>query len=166
MTYYEVNPNPPFCSMVRATGLAEVWAHSTDDSKFNQFGWRCTTNENGYKTDTLVGNWCEERFDLKHRRQPECLPSQCGHYFNSVYNTSYNKCPKEEVPQVLKRLTGRHPHSFPQHQPELDNAQQKAEYNSWKTTQRADYIDPRIRLEPLKPLAKKTKTPTPTAKKL
>ena len=43
-------------------------------------------------------------------------------------------------------LTARHPHAFPGHQPELDHANDKAIYNSWETTTRAGYVDPRIRM--------------------
>ena len=68
--------NPPFQSVVRASGLAEVWTHSTDAVKFNQFGWRCTNKETSYGNDTLVGNWNEERFDNKISKNAKPLPSQ------------------------------------------------------------------------------------------
>lgn len=68
--------NPPFQSMVRASGLAEVWTHSTDAVKFNQFGWRCTNKEASYGNTTLVGNWNEERFDNKIAKVAKPLPSQ------------------------------------------------------------------------------------------
>lgn len=66
----------PFCQMVRASGLAEPWTHSSDDVKFDQFGWRCTTKESGYGISTLVGNYSEERFDLEQRLKSKPLPSQ------------------------------------------------------------------------------------------
>ncbi|KAK7106255.1 cilia- and flagella-associated protein 68-like [Littorina saxatilis] len=151
MSHQELEPNPPFRCEVRANGAAEVWTHSNEEHKLRQFGWRCTNNENSYKTDTLIGNWTEERFDLEKIKKAECLPSQHGHYFDSTQSTSYNTVPKIKVPEVLRNLNGRHPHAYPNHQPELDSADMKEHYNSWKTTQRADYLDPRIREEPIKP---------------
>ena len=68
--------NLPFCQMVRASGLAEPWTHSHEESKFDQFGWRCTTKESGFGISTLVGNYNEDRFDLKHRLKSKPLPSQ------------------------------------------------------------------------------------------
>ena len=68
--------NPPFQSEVRASGLAEVWTHSTDAVKFNQFGWRCTNKETSYGNQSLVGNWNEERFDNKISKNAKPLPSQ------------------------------------------------------------------------------------------
>ena len=43
----------------------------------------------------------------------------------------------------------RHPHSHPAHQPELDPPQLKAEYNSWQTTTRSAYVDPKLRTQPI-----------------
>ncbi|KAL8582641.1 hypothetical protein ACOMHN_028706 [Nucella lapillus] len=149
MSHQELIQNPPFRSMVRASGAAEVWIHSTDDSKLGQFGWRCTNKESSYGKDSLIGNWNEERFDLQKRRVAECLPSQTAHYFDSVHNSSYNTDPKLRVPEELKNLNGRHSHAYPSHQPELDNDSLKSIYNSWKTTQRADYLDPTIRQRPV-----------------
>jgi len=70
--------NPSFQAMVRASGLAEVWTHSTDAAKFSQFGWRCTNKETSYGNDTLIGNWNEERFDNGIAVKPKPLPSQVG----------------------------------------------------------------------------------------
>ena len=47
------------------------------------------------------------------------------------------------------RLSDRHPHAHPGHQPELDSKAAKKIYNSWETTSRVAYVDPRIRLQPL-----------------
>ena len=66
----------PFQSMIRASGLAEVWNHNHDDLKFGQFGWRCTNKENSYSNNTLIGNWNEERFDIKRQKEAKRLPSQ------------------------------------------------------------------------------------------
>lgn len=68
--------DPPFRAMVRASGLGEVWTHSTESSKFNQFGWRCTNKENSFSNDTLIGNWNEERFDNNISRQAQRIPGQ------------------------------------------------------------------------------------------
>lgn len=45
-------------------------------------------------------------------------------------------------------LSEPHSHSFPGHQPEIDNSKLKAIYNSWETTSRSAYVDPRVRLSP------------------
>lgn len=63
-----------FLSELRATGHGEVWDH-TDRNKFRQFGWRCTTNETAYSNDTLIGNWNEQRFDIRRMFRPEPIPS-------------------------------------------------------------------------------------------
>ena len=67
---------PPFRSMIRASGLAEVWTHTHDEAKLGQFGWRCTNKENSYQDRTLVGNWNEKRFDVDNMKQAKPLPSQ------------------------------------------------------------------------------------------
>jgi len=68
--------NIPFCQMVRSSGAAEPWTHVHEESKFDQFGWRCTTKESGYGTSTLIGNCNERRFDIRERMQNKPLPSQ------------------------------------------------------------------------------------------
>ncbi|KAL8588757.1 hypothetical protein ACOMHN_042099 [Nucella lapillus] len=149
MTEKELTENPAFRSMVRASGQGEIWTNTTDKHKFNQYGWRCGTNENEYELDTLMGNWFEERSEIERQKIPECLPSQYGHYFNSLYNSTYNTTPVKMVPEVLKNLKGRYSHAYPHHQPELDTENLKAIYSSWKTTYRADYLDPRWRTKPV-----------------
>lgn len=89
MSNLEITGDPSFQAMVRASGLAEVWTHSTDAAKFNQFGWRCTNKETSYSNCTLIGNWNEERFDNKIGKQAKPLPSQVGFpymYFFSLLN--------------------------------------------------------------------------------
>ena len=66
---------PPLCGYLAATGHGEVWDH-TDEKKFKQFGWRCTTNETGYVNDTLIGNWTEERSDIRKLAESKPIPSQ------------------------------------------------------------------------------------------
>ena len=72
----EFDNSPSFQAMVRASGLAEVWTHSTELHKFNQFGWRCTNKESSYTNCTLIGNWNEDRFDNSRVMQAKPLPSQ------------------------------------------------------------------------------------------
>uniref|UniRef100_A0A8C2VRL3 Cilia and flagella associated protein 68 n=1 Tax=Chinchilla lanigera TaxID=34839 RepID=A0A8C2VRL3_CHILA len=68
--------NPHYGSLINADGHAEVWTDWNDMSKFFQYGWRCTTNENSYSNRTLMGNWNQERYDLQNIVQPKPLPSQ------------------------------------------------------------------------------------------
>ncbi|XP_077985072.1 cilia- and flagella-associated protein 68-like [Glandiceps talaboti] len=131
-----------FRSMIRASGLGEVWTHGTDQVKFNQYGWRCTTKEDSYKPCTLIGNWNEKNFDIERVKVPKRLPSQYGHYFESTYDSCYNKGPAQ-VPEVLKHLEARDSYAYPGHQPEFDSGETKAVYNSFQTTSRAAYIDPK-----------------------
>lgn len=62
----------------------------------------------------------------------------------------------QECIKLHKRLninvitfTERHSHAFPGHQPEIDNGRLKSVYNSWETTTRSSYVDPKIRQQPL-----------------
>ncbi|XP_077915126.1 cilia- and flagella-associated protein 68 isoform X3 [Halichoerus grypus] len=82
--------NPHYGSLINADGHAEVWTDWNDMSKFFQYGWRCTTNENAYSNRTLMGNWNQERYDLRNIVQPKPLPSQFGHYFETTYDMTYN----------------------------------------------------------------------------
>lgn len=106
--------NPHYGSLINADGHAEVWTDWNDMSKFFQYGWRCNTNEDAYSNRTLMGNWNQERYDLKNIVQPKPLPSQFGHYFETTYDTSYNN----RRPLSTHRFK-REPHWFPGHQPEL-----------------------------------------------
>ncbi len=65
----------PFCGYLAASGQGEVWDH-TDENKFKQFGWRCTTNETEYSHTTLIGNWNEQRYDTRKMAQNKPIPSQ------------------------------------------------------------------------------------------
>uniref|UniRef100_A0A8C8VMC5 Chromosome 11 open reading frame 1 n=1 Tax=Pelusios castaneus TaxID=367368 RepID=A0A8C8VMC5_9SAUR len=104
--------NPHHGSLIHATGHAEVWMDWNSTSKFSQYGWRCTTNEDAYCNKTLMGNWNQERYDIQKIAQPTPLPSQYAHYFESIYSSDYNK----ERHHGFKR----EPHWFPGHQPELE----------------------------------------------
>ena len=46
-------------------------------------------------------------------------------------------------------ISERHSHAFPGHQPELDLPKLKEVYNSWETTTRSSYVNPKIREQPL-----------------
>ena len=66
---------PTFSGFLKASGQAEIW-DDTDKKKFQQFGWRTTTNESAYSHKTLIGNWNEERFDVSKLVEAKPLPSQ------------------------------------------------------------------------------------------
>ncbi|ESO93723.1 hypothetical protein LOTGIDRAFT_203076 [Lottia gigantea] len=149
---------PAFRSMIRASGLGEEWVHDHDESKFKQVGWRCTTKEDAsYGNSTLIGNWNEKRFDIGKAKETKPLPSQYNHYFESTYDTGYN-LKNAGVPRELKNLKERHSHAFPSHQPELDLPSLKSQYNSWETTSRAAYVDPKIREHPITNVVQETRT--------
>ncbi|XP_051012384.1 UPF0686 protein C11orf1 homolog isoform X2 [Acomys russatus] len=103
--------NPHYGSLIYADGHGEVWTDWNNMSKFFQYGWRCSTNENSYSNRTLMGNWNQERYDLK---------SIFGHCFETTYDKNYNS----KKPQSAHRFK-REPHWFPGHQPELDPPQYK-----------------------------------------
>jgi len=63
-------------SPVSFLGHAEVWTHTREDLKLQQFGWRCTTKESSYGNKTLTGNWNEERSNYDKVLQNKPLPSQ------------------------------------------------------------------------------------------
>ncbi|XP_030743552.2 UPF0686 protein C11orf1 homolog isoform X1 [Echinops telfairi] len=128
--------NPHCGSIINADGHGEVWTDWNDVSKFFQYGWRCTTNENSYSIRTLMGNWNQERYDLKNIVQPKPLPSQFGHYFETIYDTSYN----DKMPLSTQRFN-QEPHWFPGHQPELDPPQYKC---TGKSTHMNSYSKPQL----------------------
>ncbi|XP_016309551.1 LOW QUALITY PROTEIN: UPF0686 protein C11orf1 homolog [Sinocyclocheilus anshuiensis] len=109
---------PAFHHMLRASRQAEVWYDFTDEEKFCQYGWRCSTNEDSYSNSTLTGNnWSEERLDTRRTvalRRP--LPHQFSHYFDTTYYSSYKKDDVRPIYTTPKRES----RSFPGHQPELD----------------------------------------------
>ncbi|XP_013412320.1 UPF0686 protein C11orf1 homolog [Lingula anatina] len=152
MSQAETSRDPPFRSIIRSSGLAEVWTHTHDKLKFDQFGWRCTTKENAYNNNTLIGNWDEERYDIEKQKIPQRLPSQHNHYFETTYGVAHNTQPRK-VPESLKHLKMRYHNAFPHHQPELDTNTAKEINNSWETTTRVSYCDPRVRQQPLEPPA-------------
>ena len=68
------NKGQPFTNL-SASGNGEVYDIS-DAKKFVEFGWRCSTNETGFKSETLIGNWNEERYDIKYLAKKKPIPSQ------------------------------------------------------------------------------------------
>ena len=98
------NLDPTFKGFLKASGQAEVW-DDTDKKKFSQFGWRTRTTESAYSSDTLIGNWNEERFDVTKLAQSKRLPSQYDHYFETTYRQAYAKSPPK-VPEALRYSQG------------------------------------------------------------
>ena len=82
---------PTFKGFLKASGHAEVW-DDTDVNKFEQFGWRSTTNESSYSSGTLVGNWNEERFDVKELSNAKPLPSQVNLTVNNRSLSIFSPC--------------------------------------------------------------------------
>ena len=67
---------PTFKGFLQASGHAKIW-NGTDDKKLQQLSWGTTTNEGCYSTNTaLIGNWNEDRFDIKEMAKSKTLPSQ------------------------------------------------------------------------------------------
>lgn len=93
--------HPDFQGFLKASGQAELWDKGGKQS--DQFGWRTHTTE--YSSDTLIGNWNEERFDVAKLAQSRCLPSQYSHYFETTYCHGYSKSP-HKVPEVLRFSRG------------------------------------------------------------
>ncbi|XP_026887629.1 UPF0686 protein C11orf1 homolog [Electrophorus electricus] len=119
--------SPPFHYMLRASGQSEVWHDFTEEAKFRQYGWRCSTNEDTYSIATLMGNWSEKKLDVRRAKSiHRPLLSQFSHYFETTYSYAYNKEEKRPIYRTLKR----EPRSFPGHQPELDPPHTKCAPNS------------------------------------
>lgn len=116
-----------FRSEIRASGAGEQWNHDDDDNiKFQQFGWRCTNDENAYGEDVLIGNYNEKRFDIKRLLTDYKTIGHYKNYYETTYGYGYkNKTPVEAGQERLnleKRILdqGLVPASFPAHQPSLD----------------------------------------------
>ena len=88
-TIDKMSGSPDFCSMLRASGLAETWTHCDEIKKLHQFGWRCTNKESSYGNKTLIGNWNERRFDLNERKKAKSLPSQVNLITISLYKCNF-----------------------------------------------------------------------------
>ena len=94
--------HPSFQGFLKASGQAELW--DKGGKKSDQLGW-CRTHTTEYSSDTLIGNWNEERFDVSKLAQSKCLPSQYSHYFETTYSQGYSRSP-HKVPEVLKYSRG------------------------------------------------------------
>ena len=133
-------------SDLKASGNGEIYNDGKMANKFQQFGWRCTTNETGYKPSTLIGNWNEERYTTKFMTKNKPLPSQHSHYFETTHKMSYvpddqlNAIP-EHVVQAGRLPT--EPRTFPGHQPELDHPSFKRHYTTFESTSMAAYKNPK-----------------------
>ena len=98
--------HPSFQGFLKASGQAELWDRGAGRGKksSDQLGW-CRTHTTEYSSDTLIGNWNEERFDVTKLAQSKCLPSQYSHYFETTYSQGYSRSP-HKVPEVLKYSRG------------------------------------------------------------
>lgn len=75
--YSQIMPkNRFYSSLLGSFKHGERQTDRDSTSKFFQYGWRCTTNEDDYSNKTLIGNWNEERYDIQKIVQPKPLPSQ------------------------------------------------------------------------------------------
>merc|ERR1712071_79273 len=122
------HPFSAFRSEIRASGAGETWSHADDgNAKFQQFGWRCTNDENAYKEDVLIGNWNEKQFDVARLKSNVKMSSPYGHRYETTYNAAY--IPDTVAEQGQSRLDMKKriiklekegiDRSFPAHQPEL-----------------------------------------------
>ena len=133
---------------ITASAHGEVYDLPHKD-KFTQFGWRCMTNETGYKSGTLIGNWNEERYDVQHVVKTAPIPSQYSHYFETTHkadfrNTAVQPKTNGKLPDSV-RLVGAfagEPRTFPGHQPELDPTVYKSTYKNLQTVSMETYKDP------------------------
>ncbi|XP_069470409.1 cilia- and flagella-associated protein 68 [Ambystoma mexicanum] len=114
-------PIPDSGTALRANGQAEVWTDCIEKPKFIQYGWRCTTNEDSFSNKTLMGNWFEERFDVRKIRERKPLHSQFAHCFQTTYSTEFSREERREKPTLMKREQ----HAYPGHQPEVVPAEFK-----------------------------------------
>lgn len=75
-----------------------------ENNKFQQFGWRCTTNETGYKSDTLIGNWNEERYDVKYLSKNRPIGYQVSQIKIMTVYVSMNNCEVGIKNKILENL--------------------------------------------------------------
>ncbi|XP_040282346.1 UPF0686 protein C11orf1 homolog [Bufo bufo] len=115
-----------FGSDLKADGHGEVWLDIRPDTKFKQYGWRCTTKEDSYCNKTLIGNWNQEHYDLCKLAERKPTVSQYAHYYETSYGAEYLRNKGSAGRQVFKR----EPHVFPGHQPELNPPQSQSQRKS------------------------------------
>ena len=101
MTSQSLNTSakPTFKGFSEATGHTSLLSDSSEE-KLNTFGWKVTTNEESYSSDTLIGNWNEEKFDIKSMSRSKPLPSQVSKDDLIKYNSGQELL----VTKVLCRL--------------------------------------------------------------
>ncbi|XP_064407458.1 cilia- and flagella-associated protein 68-like [Halichondria panicea] len=129
--------NLTFRGFLKASGQAQSW-DDTDKKKASKFGWK---TETAYSTDTLVGNWNEEWFDVSKLSQSTRPLSQYSYCFETTYKKTYDKSPPK-VPEVLKYRQDKELGAFPAHQPVLDPPELKQHYNAFMTTSMEAYRPP------------------------
>ncbi|XP_066024796.1 LOW QUALITY PROTEIN: cilia- and flagella-associated protein 68 [Pocillopora verrucosa] len=143
MTYASSQEYLPFVSELRAKGHGEVWDHTDEITKLQQFGGRCTDTESSYNHKySGIGNWNEQRFDINRIFEKNQNPPTKNSHFETTYGTGYHAVDRSKVPEALQHLEAREPIAFPGHQPELDPKVLKKQYNSFVTTSRAAFGDP------------------------
>lgn len=77
--------------------------------KFGQFGWRCTTTECSYSTDTLIGNWNEQRFDINRMKEVGPVISPYSYNFQTTKGAAFgsrmqNDTSVETLRYIKRRL--------------------------------------------------------------
>ncbi|KAL5499627.1 hypothetical protein EMCRGX_G011079 [Ephydatia muelleri] len=110
---------PAFRGFSKVSGYAEIW-DETDTKKLEQSGWRTGTNENAYSTDTLIGNWNEQRFDVTYISKRRSLPSQYDHCYETTSRKDYTNHHHSKPTITATHPTATVPKAFPGHQPFLD----------------------------------------------
>lgn len=133
----------PF-SDIKASSHGEIYDDNTD--KFQQFGWKCTTNETEYNSDILIGNWNEERYDVNHVVKRRPIQSQFSHYYETTHKASFKSEKKiDTMPEHIKSnggIVANEPRTFPRHQPELDPPSFKGNYNNFESNSMLAYKHP------------------------
>ena len=76
----DVSPKPAFRGFLKASGTVG----EGEVGRGEGVGWQGRTNVNTFSSDTLIGNWNEERFDVSRLAQPRALPSQVSTSLHSA----------------------------------------------------------------------------------
>ncbi|KAI6647320.1 hypothetical protein LOD99_12317 [Oopsacas minuta] len=108
------------------------------EEAINQNKWMSNTKQTSYSTNTLIGNWYEDVFDIKNLAKSKCVPSQYNHYFETTYRKDISK-ERPPVPKVLAQYRQPEAAAYPAHQPILDTSRAKAEYNSYISSYSSAY---------------------------
>ncbi|XP_075460526.1 cilia- and flagella-associated protein 68 isoform X1 [Ascaphus truei] len=110
-----------YSSLQQANRDKEILINFEPECKFKPYSWLCTTKEDSYSNKTLIGNWNQERFDLRTLQERKPLPSQYAHYYQTSYASEY----PEQHSLYVRKVLQKEPHCFPGHQPELNPPQSK-----------------------------------------